>query len=189
LHPSQVDDAVKAYRWLLNQGVKPEHIAVTGDSCGGNLAITSLLRMRELGLPLPAASMPISPWTDMEALGDTAETNRATDCLVQKEVIQFMATNFLGPSHDPRDPLAAPLYADLTGLPPIYIQAGGDEVLLSDAVRFTDLAQKAGVQIKLHIFPKMQHVFQFLVGAAPEGDDAVQEFARWVSPLLGLSSK
>jgi acetyl esterase/lipase len=189
LHPAQIDDAVKAYRWLIDNGIKHEHIAVTGDSCGGGLAITSMLRMREFNLPLPAASMLMSPWTDMEALGDTVKKNRNKDCLVQGEVIKYMAENFLGPSGNFRDPKAAPLYGDLTGLPPIYIQAGADEVLLSDAVRFADLATAACNKVKLDVFPGMQHVFQFLAGNAPEGDEAILKFAEWVRPILSIDRK
>ncbi len=121
-HPGPVDDMVKAYRWLLDQGITPDHIALVGDSAGGGLAISTLIRAREKGLKLPAASMPLSPWLDMEGTGASFETNKERDVLVKREVIEGMASTFLGPNGDRRDPLANPLHADsawiATGLHP-----------------------------------------------------------------------
>jgi hypothetical protein len=121
VHPAPVDDAVTAYRWLLDQGVAPRHIALTGDSAGGALAVTTLLRARERNLPVPAATMPLSPWVDLEITGETLVSNREKDAIVQKEVVEVMSTTFLGEGGNRKDPLANPLYADLKGLPPMYI--------------------------------------------------------------------
>jgi len=133
VHPAPVDDAVTAYRWLLEQKISPNHIALAGDSAGGGLAVTALLRAREQGLPLPAATMPLSPWLDMEATSGSFDTNREKDTLVQREIIIAMAGMFLGEKGNRKDPLANPLLADLRGLPPMYIQVGGDETLLDDS--------------------------------------------------------
>lgn len=187
VHPGPVDDMVKAYGWLLRADIRPNHIALTGDSAGGGLAITTMLRARERGLPLPAASMPLSPWLDMEAGGSTFQTNAEKDALVTAPIIQTMASTFLGPNGNPKDPLANPLHADLAGLPPLYIQVGADETLLDDSRALAAAARDAGVDVTLEEEPEMQHVYHFLAGAAPEADAAIARLARWVRPKLGLS--
>src|SRR6266566_5519892 len=186
VHPSPVNDMVRSYKWLLDQGIRPNHVAVIGDSAGGGLAVTTILRAREQGLPLPAATMPLSPWLDMEATGEKFETNAAKDVIVTRDLIQGMAGMFLGESGNRQDPLANPLHADLKGFPPIYIQTGADETLLDDSRKLADLASKSGVDVTLEIVPEMQHVFQFLAGTAPEADAAIRRLADWVRPKLGL---
>jgi len=186
-HPGPVNDMARGYKWLLDQGIRPNHIALIGDSAGGGLAVTTMLRAREQNLTLPAATMPLSPWLDMEATGETFETNAAKDLLVTRDIIQTMAGMLLGEGGNRRDPLANPLHADLTGLPPMYIQTGADETLLDDSRKLADLARKSGVDVTLEIVPEMQHVFQFLAGTAPEGDTAIRRLADWVRPKLGLS--
>jgi epsilon-lactone hydrolase len=186
VHPGPVNDMAKAYRWLLDQGITPNHLALTGDSAGGGLAITTILRAREQGLPLPAATMPLSPWLDMEGTGGTFETNKERDVLVAREIIQTMATTFLGESGDRRHPLANPLLADLRGLPPIYIQVGGHETLLDDSHALAEGVRRADGEVILDVYPEMQHVFQFLAGVAPEADEAIGKLAAWVRPKLSL---
>ncbi len=188
VHPGPVNDMATAYRWLLDQGIKPQHIALTGDSAGGGLAITTILRARELGLPLPAATMPLSPWLDMDGGGATFDTNKERDVLVMREIIQNMAAAFLGEKGDRKHPLANPLHADLRGLPPVYIQVGGHETLLDDSHALAEAVRKADGEVKLDVFPEMQHVFHFLAGVAPEADDAIRRLAAWVRPKLSLSS-
>jgi acetyl esterase/lipase len=186
VHPAPVDDATTCYRWLLDQGIKPQHIALTGDSAGGALAVTTLLRARERGLPMPAATMPLSPWCDMEASAATFESNRDKDALVQRDIVLGMASTFLGEGGNRKDPLANPLFADLRGLPPMYIQVGGDETLLDDSRNLAEAARRAGVDVKLEVEPGMQHVYHFLAGVAPEADTAIISLAAWVRPKLGL---
>ncbi|TXL72958.1 alpha/beta hydrolase [Vineibacter terrae] len=186
VHPAPVDDATTAYRWLLDQGIEPGHIAFTGDSAGGGLAVTTLLRARERGLPMPAATMPLSPWLDMEATSPTFESNRERDALVQRDIVLVMAGTFLGEGGNRKDPLANPLLGDLKGLPPMLIQVGGDETLLDDSRNLADVARRAGVAVTLETEPHMQHVYHFLAGAAPEADDAIERLAAWVRPKLGL---
>jgi acetyl esterase/lipase len=181
-----VDYAAETYRWLLGQGVAPEHVAFAGDSVGGQLAVTTQLRARELGLPLPAAALPFSPCFDMELTGASYDANRDKDAFFDRELVRGLMDVYLGPAGSTKDPLANPLYADLTGLGPIYIQVGADEVLLDDAHLFAAAAEKAGVDVRVDVFPEMQHTFQMAAGRAPEADDAIRRMAGWVRPLLGL---
>lgn len=186
VHPGPVNDMAKAYRWLLDQGIAPNHIALTGDSAGGGLAITTLLRLREQGLPLPAATMPLSPWLDMDGGGGTFETNKERDVLVARELIQDMAKAFLGENGNRRDPLVNPLHGNLRGLPPVNIQVGSYECLLDDSRALAEAVRRADGEVTLDVYPEMQHVFHFLAGVAPEADEAIGKLAAWVRPKLGL---
>jgi len=186
-HPGPVNDMARCYKWLLDQGIRPNHIALIGDSAGGGLAVTTILCAREQNLALPAATMPLSPWLDMDATGETFETNAAKDLIVTRDMIRTMASMFLGEGGNRQDALANPLFGDLKGFPPMYIQTGGDETLLDDSRKLADLARKSGVDVTLEIVPEMQHVFQFLAGTAPEADAAIRRLADWIRPKLGLS--
>jgi epsilon-lactone hydrolase len=183
--PVPADDVTSAYRWLLDQGISAGRIAFAGDSVGGWLAVTVQLRAREQGLPLPTAALLMSPCVDMETTGESYETNRDLDPFFKKEVVAEIIRNFLGPGTDARDPRVNPLYADLGGLGPLYIQAGGDEALADDARLLDSYARKAGVEVRLDIFPGMLHTFQMAAGRAPEADDAISQMASWVRPRLG----
>jgi acetyl esterase/lipase len=130
--------------------------------------------------------MPLSPWLDMDATGETFETNAAKDLFVTRDVIRVMSGMFLGEGGNRQDRLANPLHADLRGLPPMYIQTGADEALLDDSRKLADLARKSGVDVTLEVVPEMQHVFQFLAGTAPEADAAIRRLTDWVRPKLGL---
>ncbi len=185
VHPIPVDDVLAAYRWLLDQGITADHIAFTGDSAGGGLSITAQLRAREEGLPLPAATMLMSPWVDMEVTGETMVSNGGKDALFNQAWIKQLADGYLSGT-DPRDPLATPLYGDLRGLGPIYIQVGDQELLLDESRRLAALAEKAGVEVRLDVFPDQQHSFQMMAGRAPEADEAIRRLAEWARPNLGL---
>jgi epsilon-lactone hydrolase len=184
--PAPEDDVTNAYRWLLDQRISAGRIAFAGDSVGGWLAVTVQLRARELGLPLPAAALLMSPCVDMETTGKSYETNQDSDPFFKRDVVRGIIRGFLGESTDARDPRANPLYADLSGLGPLYIQAGGDETLADDARLLYEHAAKAGVDARLDIVPDMLHTFQMAAGRAPEADDAIRELAGWVRPRLGL---
>jgi acetyl esterase/lipase len=184
-HPAPVEDSTAAYRWLLDQGIEPRHIAISGDSAGGGLTMATLLSIRDAGLPMPAAAMPLSPWVDMEGTGASMTSRQERDVLVSADVIKGMAEAFLQ-GQNARDPLAAPLHADLQGLCPLYIQVGDDETLLDDSVRLAERAQAAGVECRLDVFPEMQHVFQMAAGTMPESDEAIARLAAWVRPHLAL---
>lgn len=184
--PAAVEDAVAAYRWLLAQGIAPEHIAVSGDSAGGGLTLATLLALKRQGLPLPAAAVPLSPWTDLTMSGDSIESRAAVDLIVGNDALGTLSAFYLGEA-SPKDPLASPLFGDLAGLPPLYIQVGDEEVLLDDARRFAEKARAAGVEVRLDVFPEMQHVFQMSVGVVPEATEAVQRIGEWLRPRLGLA--
>ena len=182
-HPAAVDDAVAAYRWLLDQGQAPAKLAVAGDSAGGGLTIATLVALRDAGLPMPAAGVALSPWVDLEGIGESMATAAHLDPMVQKEHLVRMAKLYLG-THDPRTPLAAPLYADLSGLPPLYIQVGTAETLLDDTNRLAERARKAGVDVTLEVWDDMIHVFQAFAAMLPEGQQAIDKIgeylrARW----------
>jgi epsilon-lactone hydrolase len=185
-YPVPVDDVGAAYRWLLDQGTAASHVAFAGDSVGGWLAVAVQLRARDQGLPLPAAAMLLSPAVDMEVNGESFHTNRDKDPFFGRELVRGLIRGFLGEAASPRDPLVNPLHADLTGLGPVYIQVGGDETLLDDARLLDEHAGKAGVDVRLDVFPGMLHTFQMAAGRAPEADDAIRRMADWVRPKLGL---
>ncbi|MEV0222567.1 alpha/beta hydrolase [Streptomyces sp. NPDC050704] len=185
-YPAQLEDATAAYRWLLGQGVAAHRIAVVGDSSGGGLAVSAMLHARATGTPTAAALLLISPWVDMEVGGASYETNKGTDAYFQRELVRQLADMFLGGA-GPREPLASPLHADLAGLPPVFIQAGGDETLLDDSRSLEKRARDAGVEVRLDVFAEQQHTFQMAAGRAPEADDAIARFADWVRPRLGLT--
>ena len=185
-HPAPLEDTTAAYRWLLDQGVDARHIAVVGDSVGGNLSISTLLRAREQGLPTAAALMLMSPWVDLTVSNETFETNHETEEFFYKGVVAALASLYLAGT-DPKDPLASPLYADLSGLPPTYIQVGGDETLLGESLQFEQNTRKAGVDVRIEVFPGQLHTFQMAAGYSSVSDDAIQKLAAWVRPKLGLS--
>ena len=182
-HPAAVDDAVSAYQWLLQQGISPNRITLAGDSAGGGLVVATLVALRDKREKLPAAGVCLSPWVDLEGIGDSMTARAHLDPMVQRDHLVRMAGFYLGDLH-PRTPLAAPLYADLSGLPPLYIQVGTAETLLDDATRIAERARKAGVDVTLELWDDMIHVFQAFAPMLPEGQQAVDKIgeylrARW----------
>jgi acetyl esterase/lipase len=173
-HPAAVEDAVAAYRWMLAQGLKPNRVAVSGDSAGGGLTVATLVAIRDAKLAMPAAGVPISPWVDLEGIGESMTTKAKVDPMVQKDGLVGMAKAYLG-GKDPRTPLAAPLYADLSGLPPLLIQVGTWETLLDDSNRLAERARKAGVKVALEPWENMIHVWHIF---APMLDEAQQAIDR-----------
>lgn len=189
LHPGPLDDVVSVYQWLLtNDKIAPENIIFLGDSAGGALAISTMLRARERGLPLPAAAISLAPYLDVEATGASYEINANKDKLGSREATLAFVSVFLGPDGNRKDPLANPLLADLKGLPPMLLQVGGDDVLLDDSKAFLAKAQASGVDVTLEIEPDMQHVYHFLAGASPEADAAVWRAAAWGRTKINLAT-
>lgn len=182
-YPAQIDDVVAVYKALIAQGIEANNITTIGDSAGGNLAISSVLKMRELNLPLPGSVIALSPWIDMETTGLSLESNAATDALVSAELLGGMAGMFLGESGKADDPLANPLYADFNNYPSLYITAGSVEALLDDAIRIHAKAEKAGVNACLSVVEGMQHVFPFMAGRAAESDAEIKKIAEWYKAL------
>ncbi len=176
--PAPVDDSVAAYRWLLGQGIQASNIAIAGDSAGGGLALAALIAIRDAGEPVPAAGIGISPWVDMEGTGESMTTRAAVDPVVQKEGLLGMAKIYLGGA-DPKNPLAAPLHANLAGLPPLLIQVGDSETLLDDATRITERARKADVDVTLKVWDEMPHVWHLFAPILPEGRQAIEEIGAF----------
>jgi epsilon-lactone hydrolase len=182
--PAPVEDAVAGYRFLLAQGFKPSRIALAGDSAGGGLVVAAMVAIREAGLAQPGCGWCLSPWIDMEMLGDTMESKAAIDPIVQKAGILDMARLYLAGA-DPRSPLAAPLYADLTGLPPLLIQVGAAETLLDDAVRLAQRAGAADVRVDLQIWPEMIHIWPIYYPELQAGKRALDEAGAFIQRILG----
>ena len=177
--PAAVEDSVAAYRWMLAQGLKPSRIAVAGDSAGGGLTVATLVAIRDAKLATPAAGVCLSPWTDLEALGDSMKSKASIDPIVQKEGLLEMAAHYLN-GQDARSPLAAPLYADLAGLPPLLVQVGTAETLLDDSTRLAERARKAGVKVTLEPWNDMIHVFQVFAPMLDEGQQAIDKIGEFV---------
>ena len=184
--PAAVDDAVAAYRELLDRGFSPRSIAVAGDSAGGGLAFGALLKIRDDGLPMPAAVVGLSPWTDLAATGSTLVTNLKRDMLIPGDRLQEGIVWYLGDA-DPRTPYASPLYGDHAGLPPSLIMVGSDEVLLDDSVRLAERMEKAGVDVELQVWPGMQHVFPLFAPILPEGAEAIALIGGFLRKHLRLA--
>lgn len=178
-YPAAVDDATAAYRWLLEQGVAPDHIVIGGDSAGGGLTVATLLALRDAGLPLPAGGACISPWVDLTFSGASYRTRAAVDPIVTRPGIDEMARAYLGAT-PARTPLASPLFADLRGLPPLLIHVGSDEVLLDDAVQLADRAKAAGVDTTLEVWDRMIHVWHWFLPMLDEAQRAVDGIGRFI---------
>jgi acetyl esterase/lipase len=181
-HPAALTDALAAYRWLLDQGVRPDDVVVAGDSAGGGIAVALLLEAKAEGVALPAAGVLLSPWVDLAMTAESLTTRVDVDVRQDPVSTAWCARQFLGGA-DARDPYASPLYGDLTGLPPLYIQAGDWDVLVDDSRRLADRARAAGVGVRLDEFPEMLHAHQMWAGNVPEADDAVARIGEYVRAL------
>ena len=182
--PAPVEDAVASYRWLLAEGYDPGRIALGGDSAGGGLTVAALVQIRYLGLPMPAAGVCVSPWVDMEGLGESMETRADVDPMVARDNLMVSAKTYLGGA-DPRAPLAAPLYADLRGLPPILIQVGDAETLLDDSTRLAGVAREAGVEVKMDVWDDMIHVWHVFAPILPEARQAIAQAGEFIKKHTG----
>jgi acetyl esterase/lipase len=179
-HPAAVDDATSAYGFLLDRGIAPGKIAIAGDSAGGGLTIATLLAIRDRDLPRPAAGVAISPWTDMGCDSGSYTTRAEHDPMVTQVGLKQMADWFLA-GQDPRDPLASPLHADLSGLPPLLVHVGDHEVLLDDGVGVAERARAAGVDVTVEVWPEMIHVWHAFVGVVPESQQAIDAVAAFLA--------
>ncbi len=177
--PAQLEDSLTVYKWLLSEGFKPKKIAIIGDSCGGGLAIGTLVKLRELKLPLPAAAVLLSPWLDLESKGKSMWTNADTD-FITRDLLLGLSDLFVGKNGDVKDPLASPINADLRGLPPILVLVGDIEVLLDDSTVFADRAKKASVDVTLQVWPGMPHIFPIFAPNLTEGQEAIEKIGEFV---------
>ena len=181
--PAAVDDALAGYRFLLARGIKPERVAIAGDSAGGGLVVAAMLAIRDAGLSQPGCGWAISPWVDMEAIGETMSSKAAADPTVQRAGILDMARMYLNGA-DPRSPLAAPLYGNLSGLAPLLIQVGACETLLDDALRLAKVAGAADVRVDLQIWPEMIHVWHLFHPELGAGRRAIEAGGAFVRDMI-----
>jgi acetyl esterase/lipase len=183
--PAALDDCVAAFRWLRQQGVPSSRIVIAGESAGGNLTLATALALKASGEELPAALVAISPPTDMAMTGATYQTKRLVDPITGGGLAQDAFALYTGHgATDLRNPLVSPLYGDVRGLPPTLIQAGTQEVFLSDAMRMADKLKAAGVIVKFEIWPGMMHAFPGSPPFIPEARLATQHIARFVRRYL-----
>jgi len=176
--PAAVQDAMAVYRGLLSSDIPADRLVLAGDSAGGGLTLALVLSARDAGLALPAAAALFSPWTDLAGTGESLITNRRRCAMFDTVKIAPRVALYLGTT-DPRHPLASPLYADLSGLPPLLIHVGSDEVLLDDSTRLAERASVAGVRVELKIWPVVPHTWQ-LAPQIPEARQSLREAADFL---------
>jgi acetyl esterase/lipase len=177
--PAALEDATAAYRWSVERGDGSLPTVVAGDSCGANLALGAVLAARAAGSPPPVALVCLSPWVDLTLAGRSFEENADSDPFIARESLAGLAAEYLG-GVDPADPRASPLFTDLSGLPPILIQAGAGEALSSDALELARRAAAAGVGVTLELTPEVVHVWQLWAGEVPESTAAVRRIATFL---------
>ncbi|MFA7556253.1 MAG: alpha/beta hydrolase [Hydrogenophaga sp.] len=190
-YPAALEDALAAYGWLRAQGVAAERIAVAGDSAGGGLGLSLLLALQRRGELMPAAYWGLSAWTDLTASGESYETRATLDPIHQRPMIAAMARNYLGGTGDPKDPLASPLFAapdELAALPPMLLQVGERETVVSDSEAFVQRAREAGATAELQVWPGMIHVFQQFPTVLTEARDALADGGRFLSARFDAAS-
>jgi epsilon-lactone hydrolase len=178
-HPAAVEDVVAAFDSLLQAGTPAESITILGESAGGGLSLASLVALRDREGAVPACGVAVSPWTDLTLSGDSMDSKAGEDPVNSREMLSGLAAGYLM-GGDPRAPLASPLFADLTGLPPLMVMAGSAEVLLDDAVRFAETAEQAGVETELVIAPEMFHAWTDFEWFLPEANEAIERIADFV---------
>ena len=184
--PAAVDDATAIYRALLADGHAPADIIVGGDSAGGGLTMAMLLTLRSGKEPLPAFAFLLSPWLDLTGAGESMRTRADHDPWFQPEYLHVVADYYCR-EEERHDPRVSPVYADLHGLPPVFIQVGEDEILLSDSTRLADGITAAGGNVDIEIWPDMWHVFQAFAPYVPEARSAIAGLARRIRPVPGTS--
>jgi acetyl esterase/lipase len=175
--PAAIHDYLAVYRRLLRDGMHPHEIFFAGDSAGANILLAALFTLRDAGEPLPAAAVCLSPVTDLTFSGKSHQKNR--DALLTTDFLQSAARHYIG-SHDPSTPLISPHFGNMTGLPPLLVHCGGDEILLSDAERLADHAKQAGVDVSLNMWPHMWHVWHIFAPYLPEATQAIEDIGRFV---------
>jgi acetyl esterase/lipase len=182
-YPAAIEDARAAYEGLLGQGIAPAQIALAGESAGGGLAVATLLALREVGLPLPSCAYVMSPYVDLTLSGETLAARRDVDPLLSPDGLRARIPDYVGTA-DASDPAISPIFADLTDLPPLLIQVGSHEVLLSDALRLAARAALAEVAVTLDVTPGVPHVFQAYAGLLDEAGAALDRASAFLRAHL-----
>ena len=186
-YPAALEDSLTAYRWLLDQGTAPENILIMGESAGGGLCLATLLAVRDQALPLPVAGVAISPWTDLKLTGESYRT-KAKVCISPPGMNVVCSKYYVG-DHDPSEPYISPLYGDLHGLPPLYINVGEYETMLDDSTRFAAKAKEVGVDVTLMIGKKMIHCYPLMAPMFPEATQALNKICDFIKQRLGTLEK
>lgn len=181
-YPAAPDDAIAAYRALLSR-MDASSIVIAGDSAGGNLALVTLLRARDRGIPLPGGAVLLSPWTDLTGSGTSMRTNAKLDPMLPAQRIDE-AARLYAPTAQLDSPDVSPLFGDFTGLPPLSIHVGTTEILLDDSQRLVERAQQHGVSAGLERWHRMPHVFPMFADFLPEGRQALDDIGRFVAARL-----
>lgn len=184
--PAAIDDALAAYRGLLAEGTDPRRLVVSGDSAGGGLTLSTLLAARDAGLPMPACAVVFSPWTDLACGGESMRTNMRADPMLCATTMPAAAALYLG-NHAASDPLASPLLADLSGLPPLSIHASAIEVLRDDSTRLATRAREAGVEVSIRLWDNMPHVWPMFQLLLPEAREVMDEVAAFIGSKTSVS--
>lgn len=184
--PGSIEDAVEVYRALLDDGFDPERLLIAGDSAGGGLTVATLLTLRDEGLPMPKAAFLLSPWLDLTASGETMESRSDRDPWFQPGDIREIARYYCD-EDQLTDPRVSPVYADMRGMPPMHIQVGDDEILLSDATRLADKLRAEGIDVSVDVWQDMWHVFQAFLLIVPEAREAVRRMGEAMREVLGES--
>jgi len=182
-YPAALQDAMAVYDALLADGVPARHVAVGGDSAGGNLALALILRLREAGKPLPACGWLVSPWTDLAMTGATLASKASVDPIISKPYLQELADAYLAGT-DPKLPLVSLLYADLAGLPPLLVQVGSAETLLDDAIRIAARAAADDVRVTLEVWPRMIHAWHLWAARLASGRAALASAGAFMRAAL-----
>ncbi len=177
--PAAVEDGLSSYKGLLDAGTDSKDIIISGDSAGGGLTVATALRIKEENLPIPAGLMVISPWTNLVSDGWSYNNKAIADPVVHQEILKNCSRQYLGTA-DERHPLASPIEADLSKLPPILIQVGSEEILLSDATTLAERAGGANVEVSLEVWPNMFHVFQYYHHRLQDARNAIERIGIWV---------
>lgn len=186
--PAAVDDALGVYQGLLAAGFDPSNIAIAGDSAGGGLTAATLLAAKEAGLPQPSCAFCISPWVDLEAQGESMIAKAAIDPMIQKDNLLGFARQYLAGA-SPRQPLAAPIHGDLSGLAPLLIHVGSAEALLDDSVRLAQVAGAADVPVSLEIWPEMIHVWHFFHASLSDARAAISRAGAFIRGHMDNGSR
>ena len=181
--PAAVEDATKAYCWLLAQGYKAKNIAIAGDSAGGGLTLATLVNLRDKGIDLPAAGVLISPWADLSGEAESVQARADIDPMVKPEGLYSLGEKYLNGT-DAKNPLASPVFADMAGLPPLCIHVGGKEILYDDAITVADKARAAGVEVELLDEPELFHVWHAFAPMLDEGQAAVEKIGAFLQKQL-----
>ncbi len=185
VYPAALDDAVKGYVWLLHQGYKPEDIVIAGDSAGGGLAMSTLFKLRDLGIAQPAAAVLLSPWADLEGSGESNKRTRRRDSLLHNEGLLWHGRLYAGET-DLRDPFISPIYGDCDGLPPIMIQVGELELIYNDSTRMAEKAASCGIEVELVEWGHTFHVWQIYDFMLPEATESIKQMGEYMKKKLGL---